>query len=598
MFRTVCIAASWLPAVCGAESAVRKEVEFVRTVDAGFGHEVCVLGSHPQLGGGDPLRAVKLAWTPGNVWRGKVALEAGTEFGFSFVKRDFNAAAWGNPANLEPLGPAETVGSPDHEPPPWGSKCVLYRSGFERAYVLFRDLTHDGGWTQVEMRRTGPGRTVAESTYRVDGIAPSGSMLEFVFTNGSGLWDNAPAPPSGSSQGAAPAVPVPYQSLAAPYNYRTPLDVFLVQDGQVFNHLPAASPSAPRKETRQIASTGAGIPGRPVTVLLPRGYDNHPTKRYPVVYFQDGQNVFFPGGPFGTWDADRIANHEISQGRMRECILVAVPNGNDYGSNRLAEYLPDGETLQVGGQTHSGKAAAYTRFLWENVKAVIDSEYRTLGGAANTLTAGSSMGGLVADFIGLSEPGRFGGIGIFSPAYWTAPGWVAARDAAPKLPLRRYLSMGTAESGAGSSGSETHWRGALQTFDAWIRAGHVVHGDLLFEGVAGGAHNEAAWAARLPSFFAFALDPMRELSPLAQQLIPPRLTIIGEPLSGPVLRYTGLIGSRQYLESSEALSSWPDSLALPDEPELWQTRELEPGPLSPPAARMFWRLRQEAWPGW
>lgn len=85
----------WAPALLSAESAVRKDVPFSITQDVGFGNEVCVLGSHPQRGGGDPLKAPKLVWTAGNVWQGTVALEAGTTFSFSYIRRAYGVGAPG-----------------------------------------------------------------------------------------------------------------------------------------------------------------------------------------------------------------------------------------------------------------------------------------------------------------------------------------------------------------------------------------------------------------------------------------------------------------------------------------------------------------------
>jgi predicted alpha/beta superfamily hydrolase len=428
-------------------------------------------------------------------------------------------------------------------------------------------------------------------------LAPSGSELEFVFHNGAGVYDNAPAPPNNTPQGAAPAVPAPYAGMTAPYNYRTALDVFALQDGSVFNYLPTAALSAPRFETRNVASTVAGVPGRPITILLPRGYDQNLLKRYPVMYFHDGQNVFFPGGPFGVWDADRIARHETSQGRMREAILVSIPNGNDYGSNRLREYLPTGETIDYAGTTYTGNATAFMDFILANVMPTLDVNYRTLTDAANTLTMGSSMGGLFSDHLAFSHPTRFGAAGIYSPAYWAAPIWVVQRDAAPRLPIRRYLYMGTAESSTGESSSNIYWRGALQAYDAWLKAGHPLHSDLRFDGGAGEAHNEAAWSRRLPSGFAFLLDPLREAQPLAQDLFPPQVSLASVDLNAgtAVFRYTGLLGNAQAVQQGDNLSGWNTQL-LPPETELWETRDVIMPLPTPRPTRWFYRLRQDAWP--
>jgi len=596
-----CTAVAGISGCVWAESAVLKDVEFSITSDVGIGNEVCVTGTHPALGGGDPLRAPKLAWNPGNVWKGHVALEAGTNFSYRMISRNYSTGSWGNPSNVNSLGSIQTMTTPSHIPPPWKNKVVFYRTQWTAPHVLFRDKTHNGAWTDRVLRVWGAGRVAGEKTFIAEDLAPSGCELEFVFHNGAGTYDNAPAPPSGTAQGAAPAVPVPYQGLVAPYNYRTRLDVLLVQDGGVFNYLPTGTISAPRFETRQVASTAAGIPGRPIRILLPRGYDQNMAKRYPVVLFHDGQNVFFPGGPFGAWDADRIAGYETGQGRMREAILVSVPNGNDYGSNRLNEYLPDGDTIpNYLGQSYTGRAAAYARFLLDNVLPTLDFNYRTLGDAANTFTVGSSMGGLVSDFLGFSYPSRFGAAGIFSPAYWAAPNWVVQRDAAVKLPVRRYLYMGTAESSSGESSSNVYWQGALQAYNAWLRAGHPVHRDLLFEGGNGATHSETAWALRLPSFFAFALDPWREANPLSLEAAPPTLAFDALHFSAnqAELSFIARFGMTQTLWESDQLANWQE-IQLPGEEEWWNLRGVTRpvGTLGGPVpSKKYWKVENEAWP--
>lgn len=107
-----------------AESAVRRTLDFSVTADVGFGKEVCVSGAHPLLGGGNPLGAPKLTWTPGNLWRGKIALEAGTTFTYQFISRDFATGVWPNATNSILIGSSLTATSPAHVAPPWSGKCI------------------------------------------------------------------------------------------------------------------------------------------------------------------------------------------------------------------------------------------------------------------------------------------------------------------------------------------------------------------------------------------------------------------------------------------------------------------------------------------
>ncbi len=566
---------------------VLKEVEFSITADVGFGNEVCVTGPHPLLGANDPPRAPKLAWNEGNVWRGKVALPAGAEISHRFIKRNFNTSAWGNATNAEALSANQTVVVPPHVAAPWTGKTIFLHSSWGQANVFHRDPTNGGNWTTTPMRRVGEGRWAGEHLYRADGVAATGAELEFVFNDGGANWLNAPAPPSDPAQGAAPAVPAPYQGLTGPFNFRTRLDVFFVQGQQVFNYRPPSDPWSANTVTGRVESTAPGVPGRDIRIYLPRCYYQNPWKRYPVVYFHDGQNIPFPGGPFGTWDAERIAHYEISQGRMRECILVSIPNGNDLGSNRLEEYLPDGDSIaNYANAAYSGRASAYAKFLLDNIVPTLDFNYRTLGDAANTLTAGSSMGGLVSDYLGTKHPDRFGTVGIFSPAYWAADNYMATRSIPSKKP-RVFLSMGTAESSTGESSSNVYWGDAVASYSRYISAGHAANRDILFAGVAGGLHNEPAWSRLLPEFYAFALDPRREANPLALEIHPPRLAIeISSPGSA-ALRHPALFGFRHILQQSPDLATWTDATPSTAE-DFWEDHTI---PVAPDGQKRFWRLR-------
>lgn len=446
------------------------------------------------------------------------------------------------------------------------------------------------------MRRTGQGRTPNESAYEVTNVAAPADEIEFIFFDGNGHFDNAPAPPQNTPQGAAPGVPVPYQSLAAPYNYRTGLDVFTVQDGQVFNYQPPTTVSAPSIATRFVDSTVSDIPGRNIHIYLPRGYTENSGKRYPVVYFHDGQNVFFPGGTFGTWDADRIATYEISQGRMREAILVAIDNGNDYGSDRQIEYIPPGD--QLSGQL-PGRADKYVQFLRDNVLPTLDYNFRTLNQPAQpaqpaaNITAGSSLGGLLTAYMGMTNSAVFGKIGVFSPAFWAGPNFrTNTLNPAPKLPLTIYMDIGSSESSSGQGSSDPYWLDAFAVYNTWLDKGYVVNSEFLMYPKCGAVHNEVAWSARLPSFFQFVLSLWNEPNPLALAKFPPKLELFSlDPLNGTArLHFLAPLGIPFTLGRSADLMSWPDTSSLPPATAIWEDRFLDEE-FAAPAARRFWRLQ-------
>ncbi|QKG52013.1 alpha/beta hydrolase [Hymenobacter sp. BRD67] len=128
--------------------------------------------------------------------------------------------------------------------------------------------------------------------------------------------------------------------------------------------------------------------GRRVWLYLPPGYAGSRQQRYPVLYLQDGQNVFDDATSFsGEWGVDETLNQLATQDRHAAgCIVVAVDNG---GARRLDEYSPWANAEYKKG----GEGDQYTNFLALTLKPYIDAHYRTLPDAAHTAIAGSSMGG-------------------------------------------------------------------------------------------------------------------------------------------------------------------------------------------------------------
>lgn len=255
-------------------------------------------------------------------------------------------------------------------------------------------------------------------------------------------------------------------------------------------------------ESLQIDSNDAAIPSRAVRVWLPPGYtEGH--ARYPVIYFHDGQNMFRPGGVFGCWLAEDTAEQLMAEQAVRAAILVAVENNpGDDGNARITEYQPPTDANPRTAGRADGRGDRYAHFLIHQVKPAIDARYRTLPDRANTLAAGSSMGGLISLWLGL-HTNVFGHVGVFSPAFWTSPRFMHAVQCGKKKPgLRIYMDMGTQEAG---NTSGDYWHDAVKIRDALLRQGWREGDDLLWVRGEGDEHNEAAWARRLPAALRFLL---------------------------------------------------------------------------------------------
>lgn len=272
-----------------------------------------------------------------------------------------------------------------------------------------------------------------------------------------------------------------------------------------FLELPYSMPGRAVPESYAVAS-------RRALVYLPAGYDADPERRYPVLYFQDGQNVWDSSAAnHGGWKADAVMDRLVSAGAIRPAIIVSIFN-TGY---RSQEYAGAGFHRASGGADSRALAVAeyYRDWTVEVLKPEIDRRYRTLPGRADSGVVGSSYGGTLASYWALSRPETFG----LAAAVSYAPGdekdlsgglTALAREAyLPDLarsgsPLPRFwLDCGT----AGLDGTLVPF---ARAFDEVLRAGGFVPGpDYRFELVPGADHNEAAWYRRLPAILEFLLPP-------------------------------------------------------------------------------------------
>jgi predicted alpha/beta superfamily hydrolase len=235
---------------------------------------------------------------------------------------------------------------------------------------------------------------------------------------------------------------------------------------------------------------------RTILVYLPPGYKARAARRYPVLYLQDGQNVFDKATSIGEeWHVDETAQALIERGEIEPLIAVAVYN---TGEHRVDEYAPT-KVADKGG----GNADLYGRMLVEELKPLIDRKYKTLPSAASTGLGGSSLGGLLTLHLGLKYPTAFNRLAVLSPSvWWDSKVIVREVQGIPaKLPLRIWLDAGTAE------GPEVV-ADARALRDALVAKGWVPEHDLKYVEAEGGEHNEQSWGARVGEVLRF-LYPAR-----------------------------------------------------------------------------------------
>ena len=234
---------------------------------------------------------------------------------------------------------------------------------------------------------------------------------------------------------------------------------------------------------------------RDVWVYLPPGYEEDGARDYPLLSLHDGQNLFDAETSFirgRTWRVAETADAVIQAGAVEPLIIAGVANG---GERRLAEYTPSRD-WKMGG----GEAGKHGEMLLGELLPFLRSKYRLRDGAENTGIGGSSLGGLVSLWLGLRHPETFGTLAVLSPSVWWNHKYIVSyvNDRAQELKERPriWLDVGDAE------GRRT--LGDAELLQARLVANGWREGlDLHFERVAGGTHDEAAWAERVAPMLRF-----------------------------------------------------------------------------------------------
>jgi predicted alpha/beta superfamily hydrolase len=221
---------------------------------------------------------------------------------------------------------------------------------------------------------------------------------------------------------------------------------------------------------------------RDIYVYLPPSYDSAPDRRYPVIYMQDGQNLFDEAMAFGAeWQVDEQMERLSALGL--EALVIGIPN---VGSARLDEYSPYVDA------THGGGAAnQYLDFITHTLKPVVDREFRTLPSREFTGIAGSSMGALLSLYAFFTRAEVFGFAGAMSPALWFAARQIFVTvEQSAFAQGRLYLDVGTGE-------GEQTVADVRRMHELLLAKGYRPGESLLYVEDDEAEHSEAAWARRV-----------------------------------------------------------------------------------------------------
>ena len=253
-----------------------------------------------------------------------------------------------------------------------------------------------------------------------------------------------------------------------------------------------ASPAWAQEARESTAGPGVRVSTPPITLVRTGGArtlrmylppDYHAgTRRYPVLYMFDGQNLFDAATSYaGEWGVD-----EAMDALAREAGFSAIVVGIDHGSaRRIHELVP-----YLNARFLPNRGQAFVDDVVDVVKPFIDANYRTLPAREYTAILGSSLGGLSADYAIHRHPDVFAMAGVFSPSYWVSDAPFARAWRTP-LPhdARLYLFMGAQE----GEESVRNVEGMANTLRA-----HPGGAQVTLRIVPDAGHDEGAWREAFP----------------------------------------------------------------------------------------------------
>jgi len=141
---------------------------------------------------------------------------------------------------------------------------------------------------------------------------------------------------------------------------------------------------------------------RTVVVQLPKSYQTHPNKKYPVIYRLDGAGNL----PLINAVLERLQEND----QAPEVIVVAIES-----TNRLRDFYPTVNKEPQGPVGEGGGAAKFLAFVEQELMPLVNKQYRTHD---YRVIAGASAAGVFALYAMQADPELFQAHIAYSPAVW------------------------------------------------------------------------------------------------------------------------------------------------------------------------------------
>ena len=223
----------------------------------------------------------------------------------------------------------------------------------------------------------------------------------------------------------------------------------------------------------------------------------------PVLYLNDGQNLFDPARAFGgnTWRVAETVNWLIDERRIPPLVVVGIDHGE---VNRAREYLPVEDERNPFARKPMGRQ--YAEFVTKEVVPFVERLYPVARRTSARAFGGSSYGAVAALLTVLERPGVFGRLLLESPSLYVGNRFLLRKARrAPRWPARVYLGVGTAETSKPDVNRETVDN--VHVLESILRGAGLGPKRLKLVVQEGATHSEGAWAGRLGEALGFLFAP-------------------------------------------------------------------------------------------
>ena len=248
---------------------------------------------------------------------------------------------------------------------------------------------------------------------------------------------------------------------------------------------------------------------RHVRVWLPEDYDfDNQNKRYPVIYFSDGQNLVDRYlSAFGEWELDKTVHMLMKKEGLTGVIAVGIDCPKDPYLRTIElcpPYIPRKECMRdwpYGPVVP--KANEYVDYIVNNIKPIIDKYFYTLSDKEHTGIGGSSMGGIMSFYAFIYRPDIFGYSLSFSPAFffYKKNDWINILNEYDINPIKNgklFLYVG------GKEFEKYFLKPTINTYH-YLDKKKFTNDQLALLVDTNEIHHEAAWAKYLPEALRFWL---------------------------------------------------------------------------------------------